>query len=462
MKLESLQAVLSAAVVIFSATPAEGSLAHRHMHHLDQRHSLLHAHGASKIPGSSAIAKRGGNCKFPTDDPNLVAITPGNMNAGWAMSPDQECKPGNYCPIACKPGMMMAQWDPKSKYTYPLSMNGGLYCDKDGNVHKPFPDKPYCVEGTGAVKAVNKCNREMSWCQTVLPGNEAMLIPTIVQSIATLAVPDPSYWQGTSAHFYINPPGIPQSGCKWGTSSQAIGNWSPYVAGANTDSNGQTFVKIGYNPVWQSSSLGSTPPDFGVRIECPNGGCNGLPCEIKPGSKVQSNEAAVGAGGSSFCVVTVSKGSTAHIVAFDGSGGSGGSDNDDDKDKPSSPPPLPKTSKAAPPPTTAAPSTESSPSPTPKPPKANQAAEKDTTTTEESSEESSTTPSETPSVHPGIFHENDNATTTMAITGSPSKTSAADSASPPKTTSKNEAGRQQGSGAMAGLVVAFVAAACFF
>lgn len=39
----------------------------------------------------------------------------------------------------------------------------------------------------------------MSWCQTVLPGNEAMLIPTLVDSIATLAVPDPSYWCGTAS-----------------------------------------------------------------------------------------------------------------------------------------------------------------------------------------------------------------------------------------------------------------------
>ena len=77
--------------------------------------------------------------------------------------------------------------------------NGGLYCDKNGKVSKPFEDKPYCVEGTGAVKAVNKAGKDMSWCQTVLPGNEAMLIPTVVSSIATIAVPDTSYWCETAA-----------------------------------------------------------------------------------------------------------------------------------------------------------------------------------------------------------------------------------------------------------------------
>ncbi|KAG6027389.1 hypothetical protein E4U19_002011 [Claviceps sp. Clav32 group G5] len=33
-------------------------------------------------------------CAFSTDDPVLVPVTPGSKNAGWAMSPDQECKPG--------------------------------------------------------------------------------------------------------------------------------------------------------------------------------------------------------------------------------------------------------------------------------------------------------------------------------------------------------------------------------
>jgi hypothetical protein len=115
------------------------------------------------------------------------------------MSPDQPCLPGNYCPIACKPGMVMAQWDPDSNYQSSSRMNGGLYCDRNGNIKKPFPNKPNCVEGTGAVKAINKCKSQMSWCQTVLPGNEAMLIPTLVQSEATIAVPDTSYWQSTAA-----------------------------------------------------------------------------------------------------------------------------------------------------------------------------------------------------------------------------------------------------------------------
>ena len=69
------------------------------------------------------MIKRTGSCAFPTDDPDLVAVTPDEMNAGWAMSPNQQCTPNSYCPIACKPGMVMAQWDQEAtSYSYPMSM----------------------------------------------------------------------------------------------------------------------------------------------------------------------------------------------------------------------------------------------------------------------------------------------------------------------------------------------------
>ena len=81
-----------------------------------------HRHGQHSAFESRPLQKRGGQCQFPTDDSNMVAVTPDAKNAGWAMSPDQECKPGSYCPYACKPGMVMNQWDPKSTYDYPSSM----------------------------------------------------------------------------------------------------------------------------------------------------------------------------------------------------------------------------------------------------------------------------------------------------------------------------------------------------
>lgn len=90
------------------------------------------------------LTKRSGQCAFPYGS-LMVAVTPGSSNAGWAMSPDQPCTPGMYCPYACAPGYLMDQWDPSATtYSYPQSMNGGLYCGTDGSISKPFPDRNYC------------------------------------------------------------------------------------------------------------------------------------------------------------------------------------------------------------------------------------------------------------------------------------------------------------------------------
>ncbi|KAL2220707.1 putative SUN domain protein [Thermoascus aurantiacus ATCC 26904] len=307
----------AAALLLLIAT-VEASK-HGHFHQRRHQHSDAEA--------GKTLEKRSGQCQFPTDA-GLVAITPNEKNAGWAMSPDQECLPGHYCPYACPPGQLSMQWDPKAtSYSYPMSMNGGLYCDEDGNIQKPFPDRPYCKDGTGAVTAVNKCSGQVSFCQTVLPGNEAMLIPTLVQDVSQLAVPDTSYWCEAAAHFYINPPGIgPETACAWGTSANSWGNWAPYVAGANTDGDGNTFVKLGWNPVYlePSTPFRDVMPDYGVEIECEGGGCNGLPCKIDPAengvNEVTGSSGGAGAGGGKFCVVTVPPGGKAKINVFEKAG----------------------------------------------------------------------------------------------------------------------------------------------
>ncbi|KAI9812268.1 MAG: hypothetical protein M1832_000458 [Thelocarpon impressellum] len=295
---------------------------HSHLDVFERRHQHHRRQHQSRSEVGVDVQKRTGQCQFPTDA-GLVAVTPGSSNAGWAMSPDQPCKPGNYCPYACPPGELMAQWDPKATaYTYPQSQNGGLYCDNSGKISKPFPEKPYCVKGTGSIGCKNEAGGNVAVCQTVLPGNEAMLIPTDVSDWAGLAVPDPSYWASTAAHFYINPPGVSvEEGCVWGTKQNPVGNWSPYVAGANTDANGQTFVKLGWNPIYlePATPFRNEMPKWGVKIECEGGGCNGLPCGIDP-SKQKVNEcsgkSSTGAGDGNFCVVTVPKGSKANIVVF--------------------------------------------------------------------------------------------------------------------------------------------------
>lgn len=205
-----------------------------------------------------------------------------------------------------------------------------MYCDNNGQISKPFPDKPYCVSTQSNIGAKNEAGGVVSFCQTVLPGNEAMLIPTEVYDTATLANPGTDYWCKTAAHYYINPPGIGAGdACVWGTNQRDVGNWSPYVAGANVDDSGQTFIKLGWNPIYlePTTPFRNQMPDWGVRIDCPDGKCNGLPCEISPQDNwvnQMKGAKSSGAGGGSFCVVTVPKGSTANFVVYGGSGGGKG------------------------------------------------------------------------------------------------------------------------------------------
>lgn len=89
-------------------------------HHNHHAHDRIHSDGKVK----ESLVKKSGKCKFPSDA-GLVAVTPGAVNEGWAMSPDESCTPGNYCPYACPPGQMSMQWDPKAtSYSYPMSMVG--------------------------------------------------------------------------------------------------------------------------------------------------------------------------------------------------------------------------------------------------------------------------------------------------------------------------------------------------
>ncbi|KAK4041176.1 hypothetical protein C8A01DRAFT_34793 [Parachaetomium inaequale] len=452
MRLSTFQAAIGSASILLSAQPVSANLGHRHAHLEHARrhgHGLGHSHQAGEVLGAPKVAARKASCTLP-DHPDLVRV-PGKDNNGFAMSPDEPCVDGTWCPIACVSGKLMAQWKPNTTYTYPESMYGGLYCN-GGTPEKPFDDGPYCVDGTGTVKAVNKAGSIVSFCQTVLPGNEAMIIPTDVTDTATLAVPGPDYWAGTAAHYYVNAPGISAAkGCVWGSLTQAIGNWSPFVAGANTMATGETFVKIAWNPEYLSVPLAKTLPTYGIKIECPGGGCNGLPCAIDPSkgglNGLDSPVATNGVGGAAFCVVTVPKGGSANIVVFntDGSTGGGG-----DEPKPSSKTPEPPKSTSVAKPTTTPSTTAAATSPT--------------SSSVRSSAASSTT---SEAFFGGIFHEQDvqgdtSSYSTPSPTPQPVESSTADPVKAVSPTSSNEGAAAEGGSAIAGLVVALVAAAALF
>lgn len=314
-----------------------------------------------------------------------------------------------------------------------------------------------------------------------------MVIPTAVDGTVTIAVPGPDYWASTASQyvisvlvvetrsltssfsFYIGPPGVSTDDCcVWGSEDKPWGNWAAYVAGANTVAGGNTFLKIGMNPIYMDSKWKSVKPSYGLRIECPDGGCNGLPCSIGEGAvgETDSPSADVGAGGASFCVVTVPSGSTANIVVFNTDGSTG---DDSEEASSSSEAEAPTTSTQAPPTTT---STTSSAIPT-------TSSEETTSTTSSSSSSSSTEPSSSSipattskvySVLPGIFRENGTSSAAILSTGG-SVTAQATITNgspttvpvPTTTASENDAmNPDQGGAAIAGLVVALVAAAWLY
>ena len=101
------------------------------------------------------------------------------------------------------------------------------------------------------------------------------------------------------------------------------------MAGGNTDNNGNTFIKLAWNPIYlePATPFKNVMPTWGVEIVCDGPGCNGLPCAIDP-SRNQINEMvgsnSDGAGGANFCVVTVPSGVNANYVIFEGALGSAG------------------------------------------------------------------------------------------------------------------------------------------
>lgn len=157
-----------------------------------------------------------------------------------------------------------------------------------------------------------------------------------------------------------------------------------------------------------------------------------------------------GVGGANFCVVTVPKGKTANIVVYnlDGSSSGGGSGGVKVPSSSSTEKPAPTSTSAAASSSTAAPtSTEASSTSVAKP-----------------------STSRGPKFIPGgIFHENSTYTETEAsssygTTTKPSlgASSTGAAAAPKETILKGEAAAGQTSGAIAGLIVAFVAAAALF
>ena len=125
MRFLEQKAAVGAAIVLLAAV-SEAKHSHKPvpLEVLERKHGHAHMKLHSKRAEHNeepALDKRD-VCSFPLNA-GLIAVTPGAQNGGWAMSPDQPCTPGKFCPYACPPGQLMGQWDPSATtYSYPASM----------------------------------------------------------------------------------------------------------------------------------------------------------------------------------------------------------------------------------------------------------------------------------------------------------------------------------------------------
>ncbi|KAJ2863264.1 hypothetical protein GGI22_001998 [Coemansia erecta] len=255
-----------------------------------------------------------GAVRFPWNYNNadkVVPITPMAENGGWAMSPNQLCKPNSWCPYACESGYYSAQWDPTALiYNGAGSMNGGLYADANGVLTKPYPSKAFCEPGLFNANIRNTLGQSVSACQTIYPGNEAMLIPTVAQGggTAPLNVVPHSYWLGTSAQFYVNLAGSTDAQCVWGTAAAPVGNWGPFIFGAGQGADGNTYISVQYNPLYLAAGF-KAADTYNVKIECDSGSCNfpaGGQCKCEQGTCSVDNG----------CTVALAGGAKASFVIY--------------------------------------------------------------------------------------------------------------------------------------------------
>jgi len=170
MRFSEQKAAVGAAILLL-ATLSEATHSHHkplHLEVLERRHAhnhmKLHASPRAENHDESKLLDKRSTCAFPTNA-GLVPVNPSGQNAGWAMSPDETCTAGKYCPYACPPGELMAQWDPSAtSYTYPASMVG-WYSHGD----KTFANKYRMVASTVVAMARSPSHSQTSLIVTQEP-----------------------------------------------------------------------------------------------------------------------------------------------------------------------------------------------------------------------------------------------------------------------------------------------------
>ncbi|KAF2126847.1 glycoside hydrolase family 132 protein [Dothidotthia symphoricarpi CBS 119687] len=181
------------------------------------------------------------------------------------------CEPGTFCSYGCP--------NPYLKLSFPTKQGrtgqtvGGLYCNDNGLLEMADGalGKTLCGKGSQnmTVKVENKLSQSVSICRTDYPGTESMVFPLTVGPGETgfLANPDQAkyfFWEGkaTSAHYYINKQGVPESqACTWGVDGKNKGNWGPAIFGTSWD---DINMNMGFSSLKQNELNKGEPLDYSI------------------------------------------------------------------------------------------------------------------------------------------------------------------------------------------------------
>lgn len=212
---------------------------------------------------------RGSVCALPQED--HVVCLPGSKrgstaNKGWALDPKgQSCQPGVHCLYACEPGYYWTMFNQSETSNFD-SVNGpkkghcdgtwdygtsthGVFCKEDGALDIPA-GQPLCQLGETYVYAENHLDTHIFLCQTVFPGHEIFLIPTLVkpgESVMITTQPadywhGPTYQKPTHGDFYVSFAGADiMEACTWDEISPSGASMLPYEIGSGVEDNGFVY-----------------------------------------------------------------------------------------------------------------------------------------------------------------------------------------------------------------------------